>query len=445
MLRSALSSNVKADAGEEERAQPSVKKEAASSAAAAAGASAASATAATAAAASAVSSSSSASGRASKRVKKEVVKKEEEEDDEEESEGEEEEKKGGSSAALAAGQSALASSAPKSVDLQRVRLAKPNGELAPLGGKAADTPWRNVSAASAAAPSSSSTAAAAAASSSSAAAAASAGSAGRQSVVYWMTREHRVEDNWSLLYAQELALRRDNSALRVVFSLVPKYLDATERHYKFMLSGLAEVESSLRGLGIPFEVLVGPAYDTLPSYVAQHAAGAVVTDFGPLRISKEWVQRAAAALGPTPLLVVDAHNVVPLWVASDKLEYAARTIRPKIHRHLKQFLTEFPKVKQQRQEGADLPPKTDWDAVDATLQIDRRVKVVPGIKPGTAAGLDTLHAFIRARLAGFATKRNDPNANHISGMSPYLHFGQVAPQRCVLEVNKFRAVSSHTT
>ena len=35
-----------------------------------------------------------------------------------------------------------------------------------------------------------------------------------------------------------------------------------------------------------------------------------------------------------PMAQVDAHNVIPVWEASDKCEYAARTIRPKIHRKL---------------------------------------------------------------------------------------------------------------
>lgn len=42
---------------------------------------------------------------------------------------------------------------------------------------------------------------------------------------------------------------------------------------------------------------------------------------------------------------VDAHNIVPCWEASDKLEYAARTIRPKITNKLTSFLTEFPAMK----------------------------------------------------------------------------------------------------
>lgn len=44
------------------------------------------------------------------------------------------------------------------------------------------------------------------------------------------------------------------------------------------------------------------------------------------------------------LLQVDAHNIVPCWEASPKLEYGARTIRPKIHKVLQSFLTEFPPV-----------------------------------------------------------------------------------------------------
>jgi len=41
---------------------------------------------------------------------------------------------------------------------------------------------------------------------------------------------------------------------------------------------------------------------------------------------------------------VDAHNLVPCWEASPKLEYGARTIRSKIHNQLAGFLTEFPPV-----------------------------------------------------------------------------------------------------
>ena len=39
-----------------------------------------------------------------------------------------------------------------------------------------------------------------------------------------------------------------------------------------------------------------------------------------------------------PFHEVDAHNIVPVWEASQKREYGARTIRTKIHKHLPEFL-----------------------------------------------------------------------------------------------------------
>ena len=60
-------------------------------------------------------------------------------------------------------------------------------------------------------------------------------------ILYWMSRDQRVQDNWTLLYAQKLALKQ-NQPLYVCFSLVPTFLGATLRHYYFMLEGLKEVE-----------------------------------------------------------------------------------------------------------------------------------------------------------------------------------------------------------
>jgi deoxyribodipyrimidine photo-lyase len=315
--------------------------------------------------------------------------------------------------------------APSQVHMDRVRLMKPDGSRVPV--KA--VPWR--------------TAGAAAASSASAAAAASSSASQSGSVVYWMSREQRVQDNWSLLYAQQLAIEH-NAQLRVVFCLVPKYLDATERQYHFMLEGMKEIEEELRSLHIPFEILIGYAWESLPSYVEKHQAGAVVTDFGPLRISKEWTKKVSVELNKSsvPLLLIDAHNVVPLWIASEKQEYAARTIRPKIMGKLKEYLTDFPKVKPGKAGRQSEVPKIDWKQLDASLEIDRRVKSVDTFMPGTKAALDVLHSFIRSRLHHFAAKRNDPNAKHLSNLSPYLHFGQIAPQRAAFEVNKYRGVST---
>src|SRR5687767_11207901 len=111
------------------------------------------------------------------------------------------------------------------------------------------------------------------------------------------------------------------------------------------LPGLEETEASLRAKRIPFHLLRGDAAETVPAFAKEHKAVAVVCDMSPLRVPKQWTAAVAAALqaDSTPLFQVDAHNVVPVWVASDKQEHGARTIRSKIHKLL-DFLTDFPEL-----------------------------------------------------------------------------------------------------
>ena len=59
------------------------------------------------------------------------------------------------------------------------------------------------------------------------------GNEGGGPVVYWMSRDQRVRDNWALLFAQAMALSRKES-LAVLFCLAPKFLDGTIRQYGFM-------------------------------------------------------------------------------------------------------------------------------------------------------------------------------------------------------------------
>jgi hypothetical protein len=126
-------------------------------------------------------------------------------------------------------------------------------------------------------------------------------------IVYWMSRDQRVHDNWALLEASRLA-RASGLILRVVFCLVPRFLDATIRHFGFMCRGLKEVEKDCISLQIPFHLLRGTASEVLPQFVQQQSASAVVTDMSPLRVPRRWVADVGASLAkatpPLPLYQV---------------------------------------------------------------------------------------------------------------------------------------------
>ncbi|XP_051873274.1 CPD photolyase isoform X2 [Pristis pectinata] len=259
-----------------------------------------------------------------------------------------------------------------------------------------------------------------------------------QGITYWMSRDHRVQDNWAFLYAQLLALEH-KLPIHVCFCLVPKFLGATIRQFGFMLKGLKEVAEECQMLNIAFHLLTGFPKDVLPEFVKEHNIGAIVTDFSPLRLPLQWIEEVKNKLPEDLQFVqVDAHNIVPCWVASDKQEYSARTIRGKIHDKLPQFLTDFPPVIQHPYTSPQKVQIIDWDAAYASLQVDRTVLEVDWAKAGTTAGLTKLETFIKEYLKNFSTDRNNPNKAALSNMSPWFHFGQVSVQRAILEIKKFR-------
>ncbi len=260
------------------------------------------------------------------------------------------------------------------------------------------------------------------------------GPVGKGPVLYWMSRDQRVNDNWALLFAQELALVR-KVPLGVVFSLAPRFLNATSRQYGFMLKGLREVESRLAKLNIPFFLLIGSPEQELPAFLARHQISGLVTDFDPLRIKQKWKNEVAAQL-ESNIHEVDARNIVPCWEASNKKEYAAYTLRPKIHRALPEFLKDFPMAQSHPFPWPKKVTGTDWDQAEGSLSIDLSVPEIDWLLPGEEAAAEILDHFLTKKLSTYASRRNDPTKDGVSNFSPYLHFGQISAQRVALEVQK---------
>jgi deoxyribodipyrimidine photo-lyase len=258
---------------------------------------------------------------------------------------------------------------------------------------------------------------------------------GAGAVVYWMQRDQRVHDNWALLYAAYMAHER-KVPFAVVFNLVNTFGQTTYRHYDFMCKGLAQVETTLREYGISFFLLRGDPTETIPEFVHQYGVGEVVVDQNPLRFTRRWREHVAE-LVPVRVTEVDAHNIVPVWEASSKAEFAAYTFRPKVMKRLREFLTEFPPLPAVTSLPA--PKMVDWEGLLSTVETDRSVPAVSWITPGSAAAAEALASFCLDRLDGYDERRNDPTEDAQSNLSPYLHFGQLSPQRVALAVTAAKA------
>jgi len=257
-----------------------------------------------------------------------------------------------------------------------------------------------------------------------------------------MARDQRVEDNWALLYAKGVAESK-RVPLKVVFNLVPKFSEATIRQYGFMIKGLQEVEKDLRALNIPMHLTMGDPVKNVPAFVREHKAAMLVVDFSPMRVQLGWMT-AVAGLLDRPMVQVDAHNVVPCWVASPKLEYSARTIRSKITKLLPDYLVDIPAVAPNAAGGLDGYTKIDWAAATASLEVDRTVGEVTWLTPGRTGAWATIDSFCSSKLKDYADKRNDPNIDVASHLSPYYHFGQVSCSRVALHVKALKRFPAST-
>lgn len=296
-------------------------------------------------------------------------------------------------------------------------------------------------------------------------------------VLYWMQKAQRQEDNPALTLALHAADRL-RLPLVVLFVLVD-YPGAENPHYRFMLEGIAECARELRARGIAFVIEGGRSGgdDAMAATVLAHARGAalLVADEGKLRFERRWRARIARSLmgvksgasGPLspgdadswpedspPMILVETESVVPPLKASDKPEWSAATIRRKISGQMPLYLTHTPSPLAPRIAArmADYPSRDEllhaWKGAATLENVPARPGTAAGkdadswkagallrlqhidFVPGYRAGMARFGKFVEGGgLSRYDRDRNDPSLDAQSGMSPWLHFGQVSPVR----------------
>ena len=253
-------------------------------------------------------------------------------------------------------------------------------------------------------------------------------------VLYFATREMRVNDNPSLLFAESFANAR-RTAFAVAYNLETGFLGGSYRSHAFKVKGLKEFSENLEKKNIPFFLFAGqnPVQDIL-EFILKHKIGALVIDFCPLHTHKSWLKLLKQKLF-IPIFVVDSHNIVPAWIVSKKQEYGAYTLRPKITKLLSSFLKELPKVQKQNARFSVKKKEINWEKLLEDFP-DKSVPESTLFLPGEKAAKKFLLKFLENKIGGYAEKRNDPGESFQSNLSPYLHYGQISALKIALEALK---------
>jgi len=171
---------------------------------------------------------------------------------------------------------------------------------------------------------------------------------------------------WSIRKANELKL-----PLVVYEGLKYYYPWANDRLHTFILEGVEEKRRGFDELGIRYIFYLQKDRSSPKRIVARLAkdAALIVTDDYPCFIIPEHNKRIASR-AKVPVQVVDSNGIIPMS-KSDKEEYAAYTIRPKISKLLPDYLKSFPDEKIQIESG-DL----EVDCPDTLITADNIVQLV---------------------------------------------------------------------
>lgn len=269
----------------------------------------------------------------------------------------------------------------------------------------------------------------------------------RTFVLYWMTSARRTGFNFALEHAVARALELDRP-LVILEALRVDYPWASERLHTFVVQGMADNARALgrtRATYYPYiEPRAGDAKGLLRA-LAAHAC-LVVADDSPAFFMPQLLAAAARQVD-VALEAVDGNGIVPLRVTTQAYPTAyafRRFVHPFIAREGVRLPAERPltRVALPRLEAlpgdvtSRWPPTQGLDdvhALVAPIAVDRAVGAVATTGGSRAAGR-TLQRFLDRGLAAYARDRNDPDADGASGLSPYLHFGQIGAHEIIARV-----------
>ena len=261
-------------------------------------------------------------------------------------------------------------------------------------------------------------------------------------VLYLLQQANRARFNPALELAIDEANRLDLPVV-ACFGLLDGasgFPEANARHYAFLLQGLADAKAGLDARGVGF--VMRKASPARIAIDLARGAALLVLDRGYLAIQKGWYAEIAAAVS-VRIVQVEGDVVVPLETASAKHEFAARTLRPKLHRLWEPFIADL-KPRTVKHAAGALKLKSEIDVSDpdrvlAGMTLNRDVPPVKRFKGGEGAARARLAAFLKGGLGGYGAGGNKPEAAAASHMSPYLHFGQISPVEIALAVRAAKA------
>lgn len=265
-----------------------------------------------------------------------------------------------------------------------------------------------------------------------------------------MTSFRRTRFNFALEHAVDHA-RTLNRPLVVLEALRIGYPHASDRLHTFILQGMAENARRFQRTCVEHYAYVEPeagAGSGLLEALAQRACVVVGDDWPSFFVPR--MQQAAAERVAVRFEVVDSNGLFPMR-ATSRVFTTAHSYRAHLQKELPPHLGEFPA--EDPLAGLSLPeasipkeverrwPRASKGLLEAAPSAIAHLPVDHSVPPshlegGSHVAEARLARFIRDGLPHYLERRNEPELDGTSTLSPALHFGHVSAHEV------FRAVAN---
>ncbi|KAM0674397.1 hypothetical protein GVAV_002010 [Gurleya vavrai] len=295
-----------------------------------------------------------------------------------------------------------------------------------------------------------------------------------KNVLYLMQRDHRIQNNYSSLLANNLSLK---SQTQFFIGCNPSKIKKNENQHAFMIEGLKELEKEALDLNIEFYMI-----SDLKKFMNDFEIDCVVTEYSPLRehiFYCDEIKMICEEMNAA-FYVCDSHNIVPCRLL-DSYCKSPRGVKIRLYKHWPKYFIDqdeikkhpFNSIKENNQINKTLEDdkfnnklgdnvKNKIDKIE-----DREIKKIKledienknskiklsfvyqklkdykyesknnsRFKGGISNGYKTLDDFIKNKFKNYKAGRNLADNNFVSDLSPWIHSGQLGTADILRRVKK---------
>lgn len=260
-------------------------------------------------------------------------------------------------------------------------------------------------------------------------------------VLYWMTAFRRTGYNYSLQRAVEWC-RELQRPLVILEALRCGYPWASDRLHRFVIEGMVDSAVSIKRKGVLYypylEPRTGQGKELLKTL--SEKACLIVTDDFPCFFMPKMLKAASKKI-KVLMEAVDSNGILPMNAGQNEFKTAysfRRFLQKVLPSHIHDKPLAYPIRRMPEVAGPSLPKKilSRWPPLSrkglliylkdlSSLPIDHAVGRAL-FKGGRKEGLKRMHVFLGKGLYHYPERRNEPEMEGTSGLSPYLHFGHIS-------------------